>query len=95
MEALWTDTLGKRHSLRSKRFRRSGLGVKKDRGKGFLVLTARELKREPKNGLFLIVCSSPAVQTLDIAIHRINHYPVGKYYGNQLRYPLDSDLSGG
>ena len=35
------------------------------------------------------------VQTLDSAIHRINHYPADKYYGNQLRYPLDSDLSGG
>ena len=35
------------------------------------------------------------VQTLDSAIHRINPYPAGKYYGNQLRYPLDSDLSGG
>ena len=35
------------------------------------------------------------VQTLDSAIHRINHYPVDKYYGNQLRYPLDSDLTGG
>ena len=35
------------------------------------------------------------VQTLDSAIHRINHYPAAKYYGNQLRYPLDSDLSGG
>ena len=35
------------------------------------------------------------VQTLDSAIHRINHYLANKYYGNQLRYPLDSDLSGG
>ena len=35
------------------------------------------------------------VQTLDSVIHRINHYSVAKYYGNQLRYPLDSDLSGG
>ena len=35
------------------------------------------------------------VQTLDSTIHRINHYPADKYYGNQLRYPLDSDLSGG
>ena len=59
MEALWTDTLGKRHSLRSKRFRGSGFGAKKDRGKGFSVLTARELKREPKNVLFLILCSEP------------------------------------
>ena len=38
---------------------------------------------------------APVVQTLDSAIHRINHYPADKYYGNQLRYPPDSDLSGG
>ena len=38
---------------------------------------------------------APDVQTLDSAIHRINHYPADKYYGNQLRYPLDRDLSGG
>ena len=41
------------------------------------------------------ICLAPVVQTLDSAIHRINHYPADKYYGNQLRYPLDSDLSGG
>ena len=35
------------------------------------------------------------VQKLDSAIHRINHYPTDKYYGNQLRHPLDSDLSRG
>ena len=40
-------------------------------------------------------CLAPVVQTLDSTIHRINHYPADKYYGNQLRYPLDSDLSGG
>ena len=38
---------------------------------------------------------APVVQTLDSAIHRINHYPADKYYGNQLCYLLDSDLSGG
>ena len=38
---------------------------------------------------------APVVQTLDSAIHRINHYPGDKYDGNQLRYPLDSDLSSG
>ena len=37
----------------------------------------------------------PVVQTLDSAIHWINRCPLDKYYGNQLRYPLDSDLSGG
>ena len=35
------------------------------------------------------------VQTLDSAIHQINHYPADTYYGKQLRYPLDSDLSAG
>ena len=38
---------------------------------------------------------APVVQTLDSAIHRINHYPADKCYGTQLRYPRDSDLSGG
>ena len=38
---------------------------------------------------------APVVQTLDSAIHRINHYPADKYYGNQLRYPLGNDLSCG
>ena len=30
------------------------------------------------------------VQTLDNAIHRINHYPADKYWENRLHYPLDS-----
>ena len=38
---------------------------------------------------------APVVQKLDSAIHRINHYPADKYYGNQLLYLPDSDLSGG
>ena len=38
---------------------------------------------------------APVVQKLDSATHRINHYPADKYYGNQLRYPLDRDLSDG
>ena len=29
------------------------------------------------------------VQTFDSAIHWINHYPVDKYLGNQLRHSLD------
>ena len=36
---------------------------------------------------------SPAVQTLDRAIHGINHYPVDKQYDKQLHYPMDRDLS--
>ena len=36
---------------------------------------------------------APVIQKLDSSIHRINRYPAGKYYENQLRYPLDSDLS--
>ena len=42
-----------------------------------------------------VIALTPVVQTLDSSIYRINHYPADKYYGNQLRYPVDSDLSGG
>ena len=35
------------------------------------------------------------IYAVDSAIHQINHYPADEYYGNQLRYPLDRDLSGG
>ena len=35
------------------------------------------------------------VQTLDSAIHRINHYQEVKHLGNQLHYLLDIDLSTG
>ena len=35
------------------------------------------------------------VQTLDSAIHRINHYPVDSVIDFRNTYPLDSDLSCG
>ena len=35
------------------------------------------------------------VQKLDGSIHRMNCFPAEKSYGNQLRYLVDSDLSGG
>ena len=34
------------------------------------------------------------VQTLDSAIHRINHYPADSVIDLRNTYPLDSDLSG-
>ena len=37
----------------------------------------------------------PVVQKLDSAIHRIYHYSVDKYWGNQLHYPVDRDLYDG
>ena len=37
----------------------------------------------------------PVVQTLDSAIHWINHYPADSVIGFPNTYPLDSDLSGG
>ena len=43
----------------------------------------------------ILISRPPVVQMLDSAIHRINHYSVDKYYRNQLRYPLDGELSGG
>ena len=42
----------------------------------------------------MVIHLALVVQTLDSTIHRINHYSAGKYYGNQLHHPLDSDLSG-
>ena len=44
---------------------------------------------------FLLHHLAPGVQTLDSAIHRINHSPVDKYLRKQLHYPLDRFLSGG
>ena len=38
---------------------------------------------------------APVVQRMDNAIQRINRYPVDKCWRKKLRYPLDSDLSGG
>ena len=38
---------------------------------------------------------APVVEALDSVIRRINHYPADKYNGDQLRCPLDSDLSCG
>ena len=37
---------------------------------------------------------APVVQTSDIAIHRINHYPADSVTDSRNTYPLDSDLSG-
>ena len=31
---------------------------------------------------------APVVQTMDSAIHRINHYPADKHKQNQLSYPV-------
>ena len=38
---------------------------------------------------------APAVQSVDNAIHRINHYPVDSAVCFANTYPLDSGLSGG
>ena len=38
---------------------------------------------------------APVAQKLNDAIHQINHYPEEKHLGNQLRYPVDNDWSGG
>ena len=38
---------------------------------------------------------APVVQTLDSAIHQINHYPADSVIDFRNTYPLDSDLSGG
>ena len=59
------------------------------------VLTVKVPPKKTVNCYLLSLFSTPGpvVQRLDSAIHPINHYPVDKYYGNQLRNPLDSNLS--
>ena len=42
-----------------------------------------------------VILLAPVVQTLDSAIHWINHYPLDNSIGFASVYPLDSDLSGG
>ena len=46
-----------------------------------------------KNYFSRHIDQAPVVQTLDSAIHRINNYPVDKYFWNQLRYPLDIEIT--
>ena len=43
----------------------------------------------------LFIDLAPVVQTVDNAIHRINHYPLDNAIGFAITYPVDSDLSGG
>ena len=46
-----------------------------------------------KMALSVISALAPLAQMLDSAIHWIYLYPVDKYMGNQLCYPVDRDLS--
>ena len=45
--------------------------------------------------IYTLINLAPVVQTLDSAIHRINHYPADSVIGFPNTYPLDSHLSGG
>ena len=47
----------------------------------------------PKFSMFKV--QAPAVQMLDNAIYRINHYPADSVVCSVNTYLLDSDLSGG
>ena len=62
----------------------------------------RQWGKKEKNGVLhrcpfirdiYITVLVPVVQLFYSIIHRINHFPVDKYYGCQLGYPLDKDLS--
>ena len=56
---------------------------------------ARERRRKSTRNFLLFSWLAQVVQKVNSAIHRINHYPAEKYYGNQLRQPMYGDLSGG
>ena len=66
----------------------------------FCVLAAFALLIEQKHTMlsvkrgYALLYLATVVQ-MDSAIRRINHYPVDKKKQNQLRYPMDSDFSGG
>ena len=51
--------------------------------------------QHPKRTTLLSVHLARVVQRVDSTIHWINHDPADKCYRNQLRYPLDDDLSKG
>ena len=44
---------------------------------------------------FPVIYQGPVVQTLDSAIHRMNHYAAYGLFYFRNTYPLDRDLSGG
>ena len=50
-----------------------------------MLLTCTTLMNQPYSLLKSVVESAPVVQTLDSAVHRINHYPAHKYVETQLR----------
>ena len=57
---------------------------------------AYSLKTDTLDSLIVLLTDLvPVVQKLASAIHRVNRYPENKYYENQLRYPLVSNLSSG
>ena len=47
------------------------------------------------SGYHYVTHLAPVAQTLDSAIHRINHYPADSVIDFRNSYRLDSDLSGG
>ena len=47
------------------------------------------------NEAAIFIHLAPVVQTMDSAIHWINHYPLDNSVGFASVYPLDSDLSSG
>ena len=70
---------------------------KKKNSEAFRGVLFEDARKNLKSNLVLVVVLvlAPVVQTLDSAIHRINHYPADKYLESQLRYRVDRDLSCG
>ena len=58
-------------------------------------MLSAEPKAEADNIYQDLDFQAPVVQTLDSAIHRINHYPVDSVIDFRNTYLLDSYLSGG
>ena len=59
------------------------------------LLTCTNLMNQPYSLLKSVVESAPVVQTLNSAVHRINHYPAHKYLETQLRSWRGQEGGGG
>ena len=57
--------------------------------------TCTPIRKFPKCNAQGFILQAPVVQTMDSAVHRINHYPADNSIGFASVYLLDSDLSGG
>ena len=93
-QATWDTPLAGPHGAFGTCFWDNGLSSTKYQLSKFLT-TSLKCGIVLSNNINIIMNQVPVVQSVDNAIHQINHYSVDKCCQNKLDYPPDSDLSGG